>query len=448
MKQKLTLLFLLQMMATQPLQAGVIGSSGTSSDAIPLPNNTANKNTANNSTTPANAAIAGQPAANQAQALQQTQAAQLQAAQAQAQQNVDKMNLPQDLSKMTPEQSQQLMNQAKDMKPEQLQAIAKSLSAQAQQAQPQAQLQSQTITQPSHTAQMQAHAQTMTHGKALDPNAGLIEEVIPATKGTERPPSIEEMKREAAFNALMQEVLPLSPDQIKDLHKFYDMTLQAKASTPAPPPTPNFTSIVVNLEPGSQPPVVRLAAGFVTSILLVDSTGAAWPITAYSIGDPQSFNIQWDQKGNALFVQSMKQYSHGNLAVRLWGLDTPVMITLVSGQRNVDFRVDLQVRGRGPDAKPPVVDTTYNAKVNPLLINILDGIPPRNSTKLGVTGGHGEAWLADGRIYFRTKLTVLSPAWTATVASADGTHVYEMMLTPFILASENGKTIDIKLSGL
>lgn len=256
------------------------------------------------------------------------------------------------------------------------------------------------------------------------------------------------MKRQEAFKTLMQEVLPLLPDQIEDLHHYYDLTLKAKAATPNTPPTPNFTSIVVNLEPGSQAPVIRLSAGFVTSVLFVDSTGAPWPITAYSIGDPQTFNIQWDQKGNALFIQSLKQYSHGNLAVRLWGLDTPVMVTLVSGQRNVDFRVDLQVGGRGPDAKPPVVDTTYNAKVNPLLINILDGIPPRDSIKLSVTGGHGEAWLADGRVYFRTKLTVLSPAWTATVSSPDGTHVYELMLTPFILASQNGKTIDIKLSGL
>ncbi len=56
--------------------------------------------------------------------------------------------------------------------------------------------------------------------------------------------------------------------------------------------------------------------------------------------------------------------------------------------------------------------------------------------------------MADGKIYFRTKCTVLSPAWTATVASPDGTHVYEMMATPYILASQNGKTIDIKLSGL
>ncbi len=327
-----------------------------------------------------------------------------------------------DLTKMTPEQTQNLVEQAKKMSPEQMQAIAKSY----QQAQKPAKPATPAPTEPVMGA---------TSG---DTN------FVPKPK--ER--SIEELQREEAFKDLINQVLPLSPDQIVKIHKYYDATLQAKATSPNPPPTPHFTSIVVNLDPGSQPPVIRLAAGFVTTVLFVDSTGAPWPLTAYSIGDPQNFNINWDSKGNAMFIQSMKPYAHGNLAVRLWGLNTPVMITLVSGQKNVDFRVDLQVGGRGPDAKPPIVDTTFNAKVNPILINILDGIPPRGSIKLGVTGGQGEAWYADSRVYFRTKLVVLSPAWTGTVASPDGTHVYELTPTPYILASQNGKTIDIKLSGL
>ncbi len=415
---------MLQLMAMQPLQAAVLGSSGEAVGAQGSAPNAAQQNS-------------GVPDFTKMTPQQQQQmATQIQSMSPQQQQQL--MSQAKNLS---PQQQQELMNQAKQMNPEQLQAIAKSLSPMTQQ--------SQTNLQATATAGQVGHKQGQS--KALAPDAGLIEEVVPVKPATPAPApelSVEDMKRQQAFNSLMQEVLPLSPDQIKDLHRFYDMTLQAKATAPNAPPTPNFTSIVVNLEPGSQPPVIRLSAGFVTSVLFVDSTGAAWPITAYSIGDPQSFNIQWDQKSNAMFIQSMKQYSHGNLAVRLWGLDTPVMVTLVSGQRNVDFRVDLQVGGRGPDAKPPVVDTTYNAKVNPLLINILDGIPPRDSIKLSVTGGHGEAWLADSRVYFRTKLTVLSPAWTATVSSPDGTHVYEMILTPFILASENGKTIDIKLSGL
>lgn len=256
-------------------------------------------------------------------------------------------------------------------------------------------------------------------------------------------------KRDAAFNLLLEEALPLSPDQIKTLRKLYDISQQATATTPKAPPTPVSSSTVVNLDPGSTPPVIRLSAGFVTSLVFVDATGAAWPLTAYDVGDPQTFNIQWDQTGNALFVQSLKVYAHGNLAVRLKGLNTPVMISLVSGQKEVDFRVDLQVKGRGPKASAPIVPTSLQvAKVNPILINILDGVPPKGSTKLNVSGNEGQAWLKDDVLYFRTRLTVLSPAWSGTVSSPDGMHVYQMMNTPVILASKDGKTVDIRLSGL
>lgn len=377
--------------------------------------------------------------------------------------NQSHMGTPKNIPQLTPQQSQEVVNQLKNMKPEQYQAIAKSLDLTPQQSQELLkqvkdlnpdQLQAiaknyqQQInnTNPQHASAM--GTETTTHTISQSSQTNLEKASFKAVMAKEHNKSIEELKRDQAFSQTMQEVMPLSPDQIMKMHKFYDMTLQAKATPPSPSPTPNFVSYPVHLEPGSLPPIIRLAAGFVSTLLFIDSSGAPWPLTAYSIGDPASFNIQWDQKGHTLFVQSLKPYANGNLAVRLWGLNTPVMLTLVSGQRNVDFRVDLQVPGHGPEARPPVLDTTFNAKVNPVLINILDGVPPRGSIKLEVTGGQGDAWLADNRIYFRTKLTVLSPAWVATVASPDGTHVYEMVLTPYILASQNGKTIDIKLSGL
>lgn len=325
--------------------------------------------------------------------------------------------LPKEILQMSPEQRENLLKQASSLNNEQLQAIARNFHQQLNPQDP-------SILAPSQ------------------------EPPISIAQKAEKMQSIEALKREQAFNILLEDVMPLSPDQIVQMHKYYDMTLQAKATPPSAPPTPQFTSTVVNLEPGGMAPVIRLAAGFVTSILFVDATGAAWPITAYSIGDPQNFNIQWNQKDNTLFIQSLKVYSHANMAVRLYGLDTPVVLTLVSGQKTVDFRVDLQIGERGPDAKPPVVDTAFNANVNPLIINILDGVPPRGSIKLKVTGGAADAWLYDNKIYFRTKLTILSPAWLSSVSSPDGTHVYEMMLTPYIVATQEGKTVDIRLSGL
>lgn len=339
-------------------------------------------------------------------------------------QSSGQFTIPKEIAaQMSPEQREALLKNARNLDNNQLQAVAKSFH---QQLNPE----DKTISNP------------------VAANSPAAMEAAASAKKAQQQKSIEELKREQAFNSLMEEVMPMSPDQIIKMHKYYDLTLQAKATPPVAPPLPQFTSTVVNLEPGSSAPVIRLAAGFVTSVLFVDSTGAPWPITAFSIGDPQNFNIQWDQKGNTLFIQSLKVYGHGNMAVRLWGLDTPVMLTLVSGQRIVDFRVDLQVGGRGPDAKPPVVDTTFSSNVNPLLMNILDGIPPKGSIKLNVSGGMGDAWLNDNKIFFRTKLTVLSPAWVSTVSSPDGTHVYELMLTPYIVATQNGKTVDIKLTGL
>lgn len=252
-----------------------------------------------------------------------------------------------------------------------------------------------------------------------------------------------------AFNALLHEALPLSPTQIKTLRRLYDLSQQAVATPTKAPPTPTSSSTLISLQPGTTPPIVRLSSGFVSSLVFIDVTGAPWPITAYSIGDPNAFNVQWDQKTNALFIQAMKSYCHGNIAVRLFGLNTPVMISLVSGQREVDFRVDLQIAGRGPNAVEEIIMTQFqDSKINPILLHMLDGIPPKGSLKLVVSEGHGEAWVLNNKMYFRTKLTVLSPAWLATVSSPDGTHVYEMAKTPLILASKNGKSFNIYLTGL
>ncbi len=268
-------------------------------------------------------------------------------------------------------------------------------------------------------------------------------------KRTSKEKSIKQKQNEEAFEGLIEGALPLSPDQITKMHKYYDLALQAKATPPSSPPTPHFSSLPVNLEPGSQAPVIRLSAGFVSTMLFVDRTGAPWPITAYSLGDPKNFNIQWDSQSNTMFIQSTKRYVHANMAVRLVGLNTPVMLTLVSGQKDVDFRVDLQLQARGPEAFPAVVNNkSYTSDVNADMINMLDGIPPKGSLKLNVHGDFAQAWLYNEKVYYRSKITLLSPAWMATVSSPDGTHVYEIMPTPYLLASKDGQTINIKLTGL
>lgn len=252
--------------------------------------------------------------------------------------------------------------------------------------------------------------------------------------------------REEAFRQLLNKTSPLTPEQIKALRKQKDKTEHAIAAHPTTPPIPVSSTLTVDLSPGVIPPVIRLAAGFVTSLVFVDNSGQPWPITDYSLGNPNSFNIQWDKKTNALFIQSVTTYSSANLAVRLEGLDTPIMLSLVSGQKYVDFRVDLQVQGRGPNALIPLANNDL-PRTSPTLLNVLDGIPPPDSQELEVTGGYGRAWLSKGKLILRTQLTVLSPAWSSVISSPDGTRVYELMQTPLILASKNGRTIELRLKG-
>jgi len=253
--------------------------------------------------------------------------------------------------------------------------------------------------------------------------------------------------RDEAFKQLLDKISPLTPEQIIKMRKQQDKTQQAVAATPNTPPRPVSSTLTIDLSPGVTPPVIRLSAGFVSSLVFVDSTGQPWPIADYSLGNPKNFNIQWDKKTNTMFIQSTTAYNSANLAVRLATLDTPVMLSLVSGQREVDYRVDLQVRGRGPNALATIVGDGLPSS-SPSLLSVLDGVPPPGSQELEVSGGLGRAWLWQGKLIFRTQLTVLSPAWSATVSSPDGTRVYEMSQTPLILASQNGKPIKIELKGL
>jgi intracellular multiplication protein IcmK len=252
---------------------------------------------------------------------------------------------------------------------------------------------------------------------------------------------------ELAYEQVEDQLFPMSENQIKDLRDKYQDIELAKTAVPAPP-TPVATSQFVNLSPGSTPPVIRLAQGFVTSLVFLDSTGATWPISAYDLGDPSTFNIQWDKTGNTLMIQSSKLYNYGNMAVRLEGLNTPVMLTLIPGQKEVDYRVDMRVQGLGPNAQMPVLGDNLPPSANRLLLHVLDGVPPPGSTRLTISGGDARAWLFRNKMYVRTNLTILSPAWLATMTSADGMHAYEMQKSPVILVTWHGKVMQLKVEGL
>lgn len=261
-----------------------------------------------------------------------------------------------------------------------------------------------------------------------------------------------------AFEETKRNLFPLSPAQIKDLRYRYNETNKATAVLEKVPAKPVASVIAVDLSPGATPPVIRLSAGFVSSVIFLDATGAPWPIKAFDIGDPQSFNIQWkpgspeeekagQSMSNTMLIQPSTMYKQGNLAVMLRGLNTPIMFTLLPGQRAVDYRLDVQVPGMGPLANTSSIQG-LPMQANPKLLNVLNNIPPPQAKVLKITGGEARAWVVGGTMYLRTPLTLISPSWVSTMSSSDGmVRAYTLPVASVLLARYHGKLVKLSVEG-
>lgn len=250
-----------------------------------------------------------------------------------------------------------------------------------------------------------------------------------------------------AFTTMMQRNMPLTPQQVVRLHQQIDRSQRAAAVPPNIPPKPVSSTLMINQAPGTTPPAVRLAQGYVSSLLFVDSTGQPWPIAAFDIGNPKAVNIQWDGKSNLLFLQAVSPYSDGDIVIRLVGNPTPITLELVSGQRVVDYRIDVHVSGLGPNTKDVPMGVTLPESASQLLLGVLDGVAPTGSKLLAVRGADAQAWQLGERMYLRTRLTVLSPGWVSTMNSPDGMHAYELPKTSSVLVSRYGEPAELRIEG-
>jgi len=133
-----------------------------------------------------------------------------------------------------------------------------------------------------------------------------------------------------AYEDVRENAAPLTPERIRELKALLDEIERATNAPVKTPPAPVSTAVTANLAPGYQPPVVRLAEGYVTNILFVDPTGAPLPITGAD-AIRGLFEMPPIEPGSNLIKISPKtRYATGNLSVTLKGVATPVTLTLVS----------------------------------------------------------------------------------------------------------------------
>lgn len=247
-----------------------------------------------------------------------------------------------------------------------------------------------------------------------------------------------------------QQFSMLTPEQVEELGEYVDrIKFSTDKATPGPVAKPVTSSLVANLAPGASPIIVRLSRHYGAALVFTDLSGVPWAIKGQTNFSKGLFEISAPvEGGNILTVKPQSTYGSGNAIVVLDGLATPLSINFVTGQREVDYRMDIKVPGNNP-AKPTPVGVGSPVPGVPMSLSAyLDGIPPSSTRELKVRGASGvRAWKTeDGDFVVVTKSTVLSPAYIDGLGAADGTRAYRISPTPIVLVSVNGSPVNVEIS--
>lgn len=257
----------------------------------------------------------------------------------------------------------------------------------------------------------------------------------------------EKKLNQKAFKDALSKTLPLSTNQIETLMEKLNDTQVTAAQLPGSTPKPTVEVATLSLDPSSQLPNINLQSGFVTSLTFLDATGQPWPIIDVAVGG--TIDVPDPAAGSHMLrITPLVRYGAGNISVRLKDLATPVTFNLIIGQGKVHYRFDARIPQMGPNAKIPLIDRGLDIVAgDEIMMMVLEGLPPQDMERLEVSGtdGRTSAFRHLDKVYVRTPLQMLSPAWVSHVSSGDGTQVYVLEETPVALLSDNGVLTRIQI---
>lgn len=272
---------------------------------------------------------------------------------------------------------------------------------------------------------------------------------VPAAPVAPQPAEPEVDPRDEAFDRALQTILPMEPGQIDTFRGRLDDTRRSIAR-PSGPVNPQSRSMDVTLKPGERPPLVKLAGGFVTTLTFSDITGAPWPVLSVTTGDPANYLVQNAGKAgdsNIVVVSPLSYFAQSNLVITLLNNPVPVVMKLETNVGDVDYRVDMRVTQRGPNAQMDALDAQFLPPTSDsTLLSFLDGLPPQSARKMKTNSGMVEAWEMDEMLFIRTEAEVLSPAYLASAKSVSGMNIYMLTETPSLIISRDGRMASVSIA--
>lgn len=242
---------------------------------------------------------------------------------------------------------------------------------------------------------------------------------------------------------------PLSDDDVRAVKKKLD-GLRRAFDEPVnyPPPRPVTSTITIDLAPGATPPLVRPARREGSTISFIDTTGKPWPIFNHINHAGDLFEVSRPiPNGHIMCVTPQGNYGQGNITVLLKDLETPVVMTLVLGQPEADYRIDAKIPMMGPNSEPAAQRKNGSSSMavgdfDQTLHSFLDDLAPATAKKVKITGVHQtKGWALDDKLYVRSSLQPISPAYRDRLMGTGNVGVYVFEPTPMLLFSDNGRIV-------
>jgi intracellular multiplication protein IcmK len=253
------------------------------------------------------------------------------------------------------------------------------------------------------------------------------------------------------FNDIMNELLPLSPEEIRRFKGKVDK--RNKALTNSPPNSLGNRSLTINVTPGVTSPKVTVSPGLLTALVFTNSKGESWPVTSVVTGDNQLINseIHKDSK-HQILVSPLARNGHSNLLVGLKNLDQPIMIRLyinsgVDPSQNVDGLVNFRINSPEPPAEPSF-GSVPSAEME-LLLDLCDGLRPNDGVYLTTKPELPESYVYQerpgGPLFVRTPWDLVWPAWSAKAGSLSGQVVYRIEPVKQIIIEKDERSFTVDL---
>jgi len=274
-----------------------------------------------------------------------------------------------------------------------------------------------------------------------------------AVAGQPAPPSMSQQ----AFQQAIDGLLPLNPEMLGQFNRTLDSNRRA-AVVPTPGSTnPTTRSIQLNLRPGEALPRLNMAAGNVSTLVFADMTGAPWPVQSVTVANSDAYQaVAAGTSGptNMVVISPKQHYaSANNLVVTLVGHPVPIVFSLDTGGRSVDYRVDVSIRARGPNAMVEVSSGSVGLAPtdDSVMRAFSDGTPPRGARRMEASNRDVEVWRFNDNLYIRTPMQLLSPAWIGSMSHPTGFRVYSIpdggrASLPVLYVSQGGRTSFVTVS--